>query len=371
MIAALRFEIVSLLRTRETYTIFLLPAALCLPLFAAVFMFYESLSRPLTLALPVSDPAGMLIGDTLEEAYALLRSDDPAGAFERGAADIAITSWETAAVHVPFDSWYVIEPPVRPWLAAEGLWHNDNDYKRLRLWLDAALRREIDIALPDTEAIEKHRWVAVIYEDKEISTRVVLPYDYRRATVIGGVFFLLYGGLLLIPAKTTSERLSGALEAMAVTATPIIALYAARIIVCTLLLLLIGALPIGMLLLLIGGSPLASESPLASVNTLDVLEGVTAGVLFNTWFVFCGLLAASVRLSVSFASYLLMLVATVLLLALFSGVPQVPLFGMAMPGGELQLIRIALSVLWIAASLLVLASLARRERMLPPALGGE
>ncbi|NCG19414.1 MAG: hypothetical protein GWP91_10435, partial [Rhodobacterales bacterium] len=78
-VIALRLELLSILRMRETYTFGILPAVLAVPVTAALVLVAMSFTSENTLAIPQDDPAGLDVERLLERHHDVVRTDDPRG----------------------------------------------------------------------------------------------------------------------------------------------------------------------------------------------------------------------------------------------------------------------------------------------------
>ena len=83
-----RLELLTLLRTHETYTFGILPALVGPPLIFALSALVISFIGHPTLAVPLDDPPGLAVEEVLEDKWQVLRVEDPQAAFEAGDADL-------------------------------------------------------------------------------------------------------------------------------------------------------------------------------------------------------------------------------------------------------------------------------------------
>ncbi len=349
---ALRLELLSLLRMREAYTFGVLPAVLVVPVSIAITMVVLSFMGQPTLAIPLEDPNGISLEEALAEDYEVMRVADPGEAVEQGTAETAILSWE--AQEPPVDAWLMLE--VRGTKAGALLSH-----------LDDALEDLVDEQI--VEAGGQAHIDRVVAKTTKTITEIHVSggdLDARQGLWIAYTILACYLGCFLIPVRTTAERTSGALEALAVTATPVVALYGARLLISTSFFLFVTAIP-GIILWLLVGNIESTDLRLG-----DIIEVSTVVLSFNAAFIVCGLLAGSVRISLYYASYLILFAMPGFFSTLFMEQPWIPLVGFVSDHGiGPQAVRIAATLAMTGLLLFAVHRLAQGERVLPPGEGDE
>lgn len=347
---ALRTEIMSLLRMQETYTFGLLPALLVVPVGLGITVIGLSFFGDDTLAIPLEDPPGVDLQEVLEDDFDVLRVENPREAYESGKADAAVLTWSLR------------DPPVDAWLDAEVLAEEDG-HGEVRYALKKAMRAELDGRIEDAGGVgEEVRIVAKVRTGESSD----LDFDQRQAFWLWYVFMASYLGCFMIPVRTAAERLSGALESLAVTATPVVVLYTARLLVGTVFFLGLVMLPM-FTLFLMGGDQIGGD-----VRALDIVEAAATVLLANGLYLVCGLTANSVRMALYYGSYMILFISPVFAVPVMYDYPQIPFLGFAEDGGVgWQLLRIAGTLLATAGSLRVVHLLAQGERVLPPGEGDE
>ena len=347
-VIALRLELMSILRMRETYTFGILPAVLAVPVTAALVLVAMSFTSENTLAIPQDDPAGLDVERLLERQHDVVRTDDPRGLVESGAADIAVLYW---SLRDNLDT---------AWLDVAVVRSPDSSLSDLEDALEDALEDQIDQQITEAGgvAIVDRKVARVI----EASTPDDWEIDERQGFWIWFIVLTSYLGCFLIPVRTTVERLSGALEAMAVTATPVWVVYMARLLVTTPVVILIAATPVVVMWLLVNDIPGLPIQPLDAVET-----GFTI-LLINALFLVCGLVASSLYLG----SYFILVMLPFMAIPVGWPVVQVPLLGLLCDAGWVfQSGRIAGTLMLVGLTLAFVGGLARGERVLPPGEGDE
>jgi len=341
----LRLELFSLLRVRETYTFALLPAALVVPLSLALAVLVLSFVGRAVVVIPEGDFAPVAVVEALEDEYTVRRVADPRATFALGEVESAVV-----AVHAG-------HPP-----RVEVLADDENGLRKLRSTLREGYTADLDARI--TEAGGKGK------ADRVLAEVTLASSAERGEDLVQGMWslFVVAGGYLgcfLLPVRTASDRLSGALEAMAVTATSMTWVFGARVLVCTAFVCLLTVLPQASLWVLV------SRKVSLSIPVFDVVEAVLVLVLVNGWLVGCGLVANSVRMALYYGSYFVMACMVPLAAPVFLHWPLVPVLGLAEPGLGPQLFRIVLTVALIVATLAALGHLGSGERVLPPGEGDE
>ena len=195
-----------------------------------------------------------------------------------------------------------------------------------------------------------------------------LDLDLRQAVWLWFVFITSYLGCFLVPVRTTAERLSGALEALAVTATPVVILYAARLLVGTTFFLGLVLTPL-LTLFLMGGPEVAAE---VDLRVFDAVEAGVTVLMFNAAYLVCGLAANSVRMALYYGSYLVLFASPLFAVPIFYDLPQIPIIGFAEDAGIVwQLVRVGGTLAFTGGLMGVVHLLAQGERVLPPGEGDE
>ncbi|NCG20207.1 MAG: hypothetical protein GWP91_14455, partial [Rhodobacterales bacterium] len=230
--------------------------------------------------------------------------------------------------------------------------------------LEDALKAQIDQQITEAGgvAIVDRKVARVI----EASTADNWEIDGRQGFWIWFIVLTSYLGCFLIPVRTTVERLGGALEAMAVTATPVWVVYMARLLVTTPVVILIAATPVVVMWLLVNDIPGLPIQPLDAVETGGTI------LLINALFLVCGLVASSVRLSLYLGSYFILVMLPFMAIPVGWPVVQAPLLGLLCDAGWVfQSGRIAGTLMLVGLTLAFVGGLARDERVLPPGEGDE
>jgi hypothetical protein len=338
--ALLRHELLTLLRTRETYTfgvlpaVGLIPASLVVTLLVLSFRDFDVLAVPADLAVPVA-----LVP---EDGWEVREVDDPMAAFEAGEASAALLS---------------VAPDGQA-LAAEVVVRTESHADALRELLTEAAEDRFDDAVRQAGGDPQ--------VDREVATVFVAddnPFEPGPTAAAGFLFFAGYLGCFLFPVRTHSERSHGVLESYAATATPVVWLYAARVLVGTVLVATIVLLPALMSVLIV-------DLTVPVPDPLDAVEVGLALLFFDTLHVIAGLVATSTRVALYLSSYLVL--GSALLFAppsLGHGIDAAPLLGLV--ADDQQLVRLTGSVVLLGLAFLFLDRFARRERVLPPGEGDE
>lgn len=351
-LVVLRLEALSLLRTREVYTFGILPAVFLVPvglgLGLGIASFFPGSD---VLAIPVEDPDGIALTERLGR-FDLLRTDDPRGALEAGLADVAVVGWGASGEE-------------GAWVHARVLASAEGDEARLQTALSRHVAQQLDQRIVEAGgAGRRDRVPAVVLTPRELG--FPLDLDLRQLLVISYTFVTAYLSCFLIPVRTAAERLSGVLEAMATTATPVGVVYTARALVSTVLFLVLGGIAPASVWLLVG------PELQMDVRPLDLVEAGATLLLLSGLFLGCGLVANSVRTALYVASYLILGALPLLGVSLFLELPQVPLLGFAREGWlGWQLLRIAGTVALTVGCLVGVSWLASGDRVLPRGQGDD
>jgi hypothetical protein len=268
LLVALRHEGLTLLRTREAWTMAVLPAAL----FAPVTLLLISL----TLSFDASPRLGVPADHPLElEGFVTVPLADPGAAWAWGEVDAAIVAWE---LHE--------SPELR--LQADALWRTDADRLQLDQGLDAWLDEQLADRLRAAGADPEARAIAHL--------RRAPPFD---PTFMMWSYLLLFASsisCLTLPTRTAAERDDGVIEALATTGTPPWVLLGARAAVSALFTLTVvsaAATPFVLLL---------REELGLTLRAVDLAEALAALLLWGTACVGIGLRAGSGRAALTLAS---------------------------------------------------------------------
>ena len=348
---ALRIELIGLLRMRETYTFGLLPALLFVPVVLGFVVLVISFIGDPVLALPAEDPVGIALPEDALDDYVILRTDDPRGAYVSGEADVAVTTWALQT------------PPTDTWMTAEILAESEEDGDAARLALSLALRELLD------ERIEaaggEPAQVRVVARVRTGEANEVFAHDFRQLMWSWCVFMAAYLGCFLVPVRTAVERMSGALEALAVTVTPVVVLYTARLLIGTAFFFGLVMLPAGTLWLM-GGNEVEVD-----LRLLDIVEALVTLLLANAGFLVFGLLASSARMALYSGSYAIVFLSPGFAVPFVTDLPWIPFLGFVeeVGGAPAQGVRIGATLLLTAACMGVVHWLAQGDRVLPPGEG--
>jgi hypothetical protein len=333
--AALRYEVLTLLRTREAWTLALLPAALFAPVvlmlvgLAATFQGEPRLAVPLG-ASPISEAE--LAG------FDVVHTAAPDQLWAAGAVDVAITRWEL---------W---GPPVAE-LQVDGLWHTQGQAEALRSALREQLHDEADAAIRraggDPDAIPVARVISLPVDASQVMWTYLVS--------LAGMF-----GCFTLPTRTASDRSDGVLEALACTGTPIAVLLVARAAVATGFGLLVGSGAVLPFAWLVQG-----ETGL-TVGLPGAIEATSVLLLCHVVFVHVGLRSESTRTALTVASVVLMVLWLLVAAGLALGLRDVPLAAMCRDAGlGPWATRMAGTLGLLGTAVAALAIDARREVVLP------
>ncbi|MEQ1569362.1 MAG: hypothetical protein ABMA64_27240 [Myxococcota bacterium] len=353
---AVRTELLTVLRTRELYLLVALPAAVGMPLLVtAVVLVMSWFGRPV-VAVPLGAPLEPMYG------FELARVADPAAALAEGSADLAVTRLEVAALEVPRDTWSPVPRATPPWWTVDLAWADPGSGPRLTQLVERGARDALATEIRDRGgSVGATRDVA--RRSREEAAEVSEPpIDLARVLLAVLVVLGNYGGCLLVPRRTFSERESGVLEAFAAARTPVMVHLCARIGVSVAVTCAVLALPVFAVGLLPGVS--------AGLRVLDGVEVVAIVGAMTVGFVGAGLVAGSSRSAMSLASNLYL----VMFLSFAAGflwvVPWVPVLGTP-SGATGQVARVVSTLVVGLVALAGLARLARGDHLLPPGAGAE
>lgn len=333
--AAVRYELLTLLRTREAWTLALMPAALFAPVVLMLVGLAATFQGETRLAVPLGASP---VSEAELDGFDVVHAAAPDELWAAGAVEVAITRWE------------LVGPPVGE-LQVDGLWHTQDQAHALRASLrdqladgaDAAIRR----AGGDPDAIPVARVLSLPVDPSQVMWTYLVS--------LAGMF-----GCFTLPTRTATDRSDGVLEALASTGTPVVVLLAARAAVATVFGLLVGAAAVLPFAWLVQG-----ETGL-TVGLGASMEAATVLLLCHVVFVHIGLRSESTRTALTVASVALMVLWTVVGAGLALGARDVPLAAMCREAGPgAWAVRMAGTVALLAAALAALAVDARRDVLLP------
>lgn len=333
--AALRYELLTLLRTREAWTLALLPAALFAPVVLMLVGLAATFQGETRLAVPLGASP---VSEAELDGFHVVHAAAPDELWASGVVDVAVTRWE------------LLGSPVAE-LQVEGLWHTQDQAHALRAALrdqladgaDAAIRR----AGGDPDAIPVARVVA-------------LPVDPSQVMWTYLVSLACMFGCFTLPSRTANDRSGGVLEALASTGTPVVVLLAARAAVATGFGLLVGAVAVLPFAWLVQG-----ETGL-TVGIGAAVEATTVLLLCHVVFVHIGLRSESTRTALTVASVALMGLWMVTGAGLALGLRDAPLAAMCREAGAAAwALRMAGTLSLLLAAFGALAVDARRDVLLP------
>lgn len=350
-LALARMESLQLLRTSETWTFFLLPACLTVPLLVVALSFALSvIDRRERVAVPVDTPPELPIEEELAgEGLRAVWLEDPAAALDRGEVDAAILAWEDTD---------------RPRPSSDEA----DEAVHWRWMAEVAGAPELEGRVTDAVEAAGNRalesWVAQaggeIDRDLWLATSKTLSADGSRrnraepgALELGyAVHVLGFVSFFVIALGTASERVEGVAETLAVSAVPPWVPLAVRLLVPTALELLGAGLFVGSVFLL-----LPDRHPTALTAALALVRVACALVLLNASYLLVGLGAKTAKAAYNLASVPLVLSAGLAFAGLVELPAWVPLLGVLSAEGAGGVATGALSTLGLAA--LLVTSMAR------------
>jgi hypothetical protein len=339
-LAVVRFEAVTLLRMRETYTFGLVPGLVGFPLLVVGMVGVILLKPTPTVAVPFDAPL------PLSKRVTERAVSDPEGAFARGEVDLAVLS----ATEAPDGSWTV-----------QARWRDDAGRERLASALDEGVLAAFDRRVVAAGgAVAGSRKVARLDRASAASPRPA--EDLGRPFALLYTFAAVYLSCYLVPVRVASERAAGVLEALAVCPTPLWVVGSARLVVVAALGLTVPALAASSLVLIAG--PIA---PAPTAGT--VAEVVATTLLVDALFLAIGAAAGSARTALGWASSALLVCLGGATVALTAPLPWLPILGFG--AGDAP--HLAARLAGLVAGLVVVgggtAWWLRADAVLPPAGG--
>lgn len=338
-LAALRFEGVTLLRTRETHTFGLIPGLVGFPVLVFATVGIVLLRPEPVVAVPPG--FSLAAGDGLVAREVA----DPLAAFAAGEVDLAIASAEGA----DDGTWRV-----------EARWRDEAGRAALATAVNRGARERLDERVVAAGgAVGHHRKVARTGAGSRSEPAPDLARPLAMIFTVAAVYLSCY----LVPVRGASERAGGVLEALAVTPTPPWVVGAARLLVVTAFGLSVPSLA-GLSMLVMVGPTLPVPPPASLVE-------VAATTLFaNAVFLAIGATADSSRHAFGWANSAMLVGMGGFAEAFFRPVPWVPVLGFG-AGDEVALgVRLAALALCLVGVGAGTARLLRRDGAVLPPSGG-
>lgn len=353
LLAALRYEIRTLLRTREVYTTALVPSLLFVPLLMLWSVLVASVLIPMTrptLAVPLQAPDGL--GEFDETA--VVRVEDPRGAVLAGEASAGVTRW------------WIDEAPETPWLQAEAIASHEAAATQLEAWLNRTAERALDATIERAGGRPTDRIRGMVARPPlsavapELVVDVIGRRPIQRGILVSWVVLVVSLSLLVLPLRTASDRMNGVLEAWAVTAGGATPLLVVRILSTSALFLVVSLLFPAALFRVLPFLPV-------TVGWGDTIEAVLSILVANGLLVIAGLLSTSTRSANQLAGI------TVTALGVGTGAgllteawPWVPMAGFGLSDDPVaQGVRLLLTAGVLGLVLLALPWVARGRWVLP------
>lgn len=333
----IRFELLTLLRTREVYTFALLPAALIVPLGVFTSMLVLSFSASTRVAT-VPGPAGLDLKEAFALTALLVVDEDPAALLAAGTVDAAATQ-----VAVDADT---LTLTLAPGSSAEGA--------------DALVE---GFSNAETNSLERrveeagHPLTAIRFPEIEIVDAEV-PYVLGLMAAGLGSYALIF----LLPTRCHVDRANGILEAQAVTRTALTQVLWVRTVVLTVAVSSMVAIP------MLGLTLLVAPLRLAAVG----LEAATIVALFAPLLIFIATATSSSRVALAVASYAFFGLFAALCVPLAWSQPWLPVVGFAQSSGDLAYgVRLLAHVGGAYAITVAVAQWLMRTERIFPGLGAD
>lgn len=351
--AALRFEVRTVLRTREVYTTALVPAVLFVPLLMVWIIMVLSITSPRsgrTLALPHEAPLVLPLEVPDELEVDLLTVDDPQQAVLDGLADAAVLRW------------WVDDTPGAPWLNADAVARDTVAAAYAEQFVQHVAYQALDQRIEAAGGrAPRDRVLATVARSPvapDLSALDLFPLaSLRRGALLTWVVVVVSLSVLVLPLRTAADRLDGVLEAWAVTSGGAGPLLIVRVFSTSLLFVLVSLLLPSALYRVIPILPVV-------LGWGDVAEGVLAVLVANSLLVVAGLVATSTRSANQLAGITVTLLGTGTGLGLLTtAVPWLPMAGFGL--AEHQGVRLVLTAFALCGVLAVLPWIAQGPRALP------
>lgn len=257
--AVLRLEALRLLRTRETWSFFLVPAMVAVPLTLLVATMVASMLRGhAVVALPADTPEDLLpaLVDALADAdLDAVVAADPAAAREAGEADAAVLAWEPGEGIAAARDFAETAAPWRWRAVAVGP-------EEIRGAVEQALRVAGNAPLEHWIAVEGADPEAVLRPARVASLGIPAEGGHLRPAFVMAYALFVLGATayFLLTFSIVADRADGTAEALAATPLRRLAWLVARILVLELLELAGAVVVVGWALVLVGVAPPAAAS---------------------------------------------------------------------------------------------------------------